>query len=82
MILFIRIVGVKTFPIRGGLQKDITGPPTGQAQNLGLKKDLEKGELRKKEQDEQSPYSKQINAGKSRLLILNQHSFGGLGQVH
>ncbi len=44
MILFIRIVGVKTFPIRGGLHQDITGPPTGLAQNLGLKKDLEERE--------------------------------------
>jgi hypothetical protein len=62
MILFIRIVGVKTFPIRGGLHQDITGPfyTTGLAQNSGLqKKYLEEGELRKEEQDEQSPYSKQ-----------------------
>jgi hypothetical protein len=46
------------------------------------KKDLEEGEGRKKEQDEQSPYSKQ-KWGKEPTpewtLFKRVHSFGGLG---
>jgi hypothetical protein len=76
----------RPFQYEGGLHQDITGPPTGLAQNLGLQKKIwrrEREERRNK--DEQSPYSKQINVGNSRLLrqhFLNdvhKQSFEGLG---